>query len=183
MRLFLLIPIALILSCASMEKLTKEVQEMDDAVVKGIVNEVEDYLELRAREIEDRVINEAVAQSDAIENVDNDFIRKSHERLRPIVEQAIEDIRPVVERALDDIRAQVREEVMEELTGQEINDVCPGCKDTTEKDVEPYESIDKKEVEKEVESVGKGSVESDSSLVDDSDSLAVEETAAKEQER
>ena len=141
MRTLLIISLAFLISCASMQKLQEGVQGLDSAMVEGLVAEVEKYLEVRAREMEDSALDEVLSQEERIKKVDNDFLRKSHERLRPIVEKAMKDIEPVIQEALDEIRAQIREEVLEELTGKEINKVCPDCKKDTVAVVDPIKEV------------------------------------------
>lgn len=148
-KLFLLIPLMFLLSCSSFTKLKMEIQNLDDAIVERVTDEIESILEKEADRIVEKAIQEARDRKGDLEKVDNKFIKKTYERLEPILDSAYEDIEPIVRRAAREIQAQVREEILEELTGEEINEACPDCKKDSVK-VKPAESVeDKKAVESE----------------------------------
>lgn len=149
-KLFFIIPLflLLLLSCTSLDKLRKEINDIDDAVVEAIVDQVEAVLTNHAKEVVETAALEAGDQVYAMKQVDSKFLKKSVERLEPIIQEAMKTIEPALVKAAEDIKTQVKTEILEELIGEEIE--APIAKPAEEeKPVDKVEEV--KPAEKPVE--------------------------------
>ena len=154
----------IIIGCSSTKELSnpavQEALEQTKQYLKEnpeAIEQIKSVLENLVQETEKRVKNEIKEKIDASTPVSDSMpiVKKAVERIEPVVSETAEKVETAVKEGVAEIKNQAEEEVMEEITGEEINKAAPVSKSEPEKTVtsEPEKSVTpKSEVTKSEES-------------------------------